>query len=308
MTTLIILNPHAGSGRAGKLWSQIEPLLWKELGELVVAVTQHPEEVAQHLGKARAAGLTQVIAIGGDGTNHVLINEMLRLNRENPGGPMMTFGSVPIGTGHDWARTLGMPTDPVQAVHWIKSAHPTPLDVGQLSTENTACSFLNIASVGIGGVIAQRVNQLKTRRPWSFYRATLQSLMSYRPPQISLRLDGKVWYEGRSYIVAIANGQTFGRGMRIAPNAEYDDGLFDVVLVEGMSRMRAMSILNTVYSGEHLKKPEVHSARARVVEIESRDGSIGMELDGEPSSGQQMRFEVLSGALNVLTGAPQAIQ
>jgi diacylglycerol kinase (ATP) len=300
MPTLIVLNPHAASGRAGKLWSQIEPLLWKELGELVVAVTQRPEDVAVHLDKARAAGLTDVIAIGGDGTNHVLINEILRLNRENPGGPKMTFGSLPIGTGHDWARTLGMPIDPIEAVKWIKSAHPVPLDVGQLSTESGTQNFLNVGSVGIGGVVAQRVNQVKKRRPWTFLRATLQTLMTYRPPRMSIRLDGESWYEGPAYIVAVANGQTFGRGMRIAPNAVYNDGLFDVVLIEAMPRMQAVSVLNTVYTGEHLKRHDVHSGRARKVEIDSSDGPVGMELDGETSDGQRMRFEVLAGALNVL--------
>src|SRR5947207_6621797 len=98
MTTLIILNPHAGSGRAGKLWTQIEPLLWKELGELVVAITERPQDVAQHLEKARDAGLTRVIAIGGDGTNHALVNELVRLNHRYPGEPPMTFGQLPIGT------------------------------------------------------------------------------------------------------------------------------------------------------------------------------------------------------------------
>src|SRR5215471_1474594 len=102
MTTLIILNPHAGGGRAGKLWTQIEPMLWEELGELVVAVTQRPEEVAGHLDKAQAAGLTRVIAIGGDGTNHALINELVRLNKQYPAEPLITFGNLPLGTGQDW--------------------------------------------------------------------------------------------------------------------------------------------------------------------------------------------------------------
>src|SRR5258706_11072891 len=154
MTTLIILNPHAGSGRAGKLWTEIEPLLWKELGELVVAVTQRPEDVAEHLDKARAAGLTRVIAIGGDGTNHALINALITLNREHPEGPKMTFGNLPLGTGRDWARTLGIPFKPADAVRWIKGAHPAPLDVGQSQIGSSSQNFLNIASVGISGVIA----------------------------------------------------------------------------------------------------------------------------------------------------------
>jgi YegS/Rv2252/BmrU family lipid kinase len=309
MTTLIILNPHAGSGRAGKLWSKIEPLLWQELGELVIAVTQHPEEVATHLDKARAAGLTRVIAIGGDGTNHALVNELIRLNRSDPSGPQMTFGCLPIGTGRDWARTLGIPFTPADAVRWIKSAHPSPLDAGELVTEqaNGATAtrhFLNIASVGISGMITSQINQLIERRPWTFYRATVEALLRYRPPHMTIRLDGMLWYEGEAYIVAIANGRTFGHGMKIAPNADYGDGMFDVVLVEGMPRTRILAALNTVYSGTHLKRSDVHIQRARVAEVECSGGSVGplsLELDGENAVGNKLRFEVLPGALSTLT-------
>lgn len=82
--TLIILNPHAGSGRAGRVWKEIEPLLWEYLGELVVAVTQRPDEVAYHLGNAYASGLTRAISIGGDGTNHALVNAFGRFERQTP--------------------------------------------------------------------------------------------------------------------------------------------------------------------------------------------------------------------------------
>jgi YegS/Rv2252/BmrU family lipid kinase len=302
MSTLIILNPHAGGGRAGRLWGKIEPLLWEQLGKLVVAVTQRPEEVAGHLDKARAAGLTRVIAIGGDGTNHALVNELVRLNRENPGEPPMTFGSLPVGTGRDWARTVGIPFSPSAAVQWIKAAHPVPLDLGRLASDGQERHFLNIASAGIGGVIANRVNRIATRRPWTFYKATVETLLNYRPQRMSVRLDGEVWYDGPAYIVAVANGQMFGHGMRIAPNAAYDDGLFDVVLVEGMPRLRILSALNTVYSGTHLKRSDVHCKRARVVEVESHEGALGLELDGESAAGRHMRFEVMPQALSVLAG------
>jgi diacylglycerol kinase (ATP) len=306
MTTLIILNPHAGSGRAGKLWSKIEPLLWQELGELVIAVTQRPEEVAAHLDKARAAGLTRVIAIGGDGTNHALVNELIRLNRSDPSDPQMTFGSLPIGTGRDWARTLGIPFTPADAVRWIKSAQPSPLDAGELVTEQangtTATRhFLNIASVGISGMITGQINQLIERRPWTFYKATVEALLRYRPPHMTIRLDGALWYEGEAYIVAIANGRTFGHGMKIAPNADYGDGMFDVVLVEGMPRARVLAALNTVYSGAHLKRSDVHWQRARVAEVECSTGPLSMELDGENAVGSKLHFEVLPGALSTLT-------
>lgn len=304
MKTLIILNPHAGSGRAGKLWHQIEPLLWKELGELVVAVTQNPDEVAQHLEGARMAGLTKVIAIGGDGTNHSLVNALIELNRRHPDAPPMTFGNLPIGTGRDWARALGVPFSPAEAVRWIKHAQPVPLDLGKLST-NIAPDrhFLNIASVGISGVIANRINRLRTRRPWTFHLSTVETLLSYQPPKLRVILDGKVWYDAPAFICAVANGSTFGHGLRIAPNARYNDGLFDVIVVEAMPRLEAVIALNSLYTGAHLKRRDVHEARAATVEIESNGQSLGMELDGEAAHGHHLRFELLPRALSTLGGA-----
>src|SRR5579871_422268 len=106
MKTLIILNPHAGSGRAGRLWSKIQQPLEDALGDLEVARTERPEDVARYVDKAHDDGLTRVIAIGGDGTNHALINELVRLYRRYPDDPPMTFGQLPIGTGQDWARAM----------------------------------------------------------------------------------------------------------------------------------------------------------------------------------------------------------
>jgi YegS/Rv2252/BmrU family lipid kinase len=304
--TLIILNPHAGSGRAGRLWTQIEPILWRELGELVVAITQRPEDVAVHLDKARAAGLTKVIAIGGDGTNHAIVNELVRLNREQPDAPKMTFGCLPIGTGQDWARSFGIPLDPVKAVSWIKGAHPVPFDIGHVSTNVIDYHFLNIASMGISGEIARRVNMQRRRWPWSFYQKTLEALLWYKTPNITVKLDGKSWYNGKAYVVAVANGTSFGHGMQIAPNADSSDGLFDVVLLEGIPRWKAIPALSTVYSGEHVKRSDVHVGRARVVEVESSDGKLPMELDGEQESGGPVRFEVLPGILPILINSNAA--
>lgn len=297
--TLIVLNPHAGGGRAGKLWHRIEPLLWTALGELVIAVTQRPEEVAEHLDKAQAAGLTRVIAIGGDGTNHALINELLRLQTAHPETPPMAFGTLPVGTGRDWARTFKIPFEPEQAVQWIARAQPHPVDIGRVSFGEQRLHFLNIASVGLGGDVAIRVNRTVRRRPWTFYQKTVESLLWYPPPVVTIKLDGEVWYEGKIYACVVANGQNFGHGMQIAPTALVDDGLFDLVIIEGMPRLRAVQALNTVYDGSHIKRKDVHVGRGRVVEVTSQR-SLPMELDGESKSGSPIRFELLAGALQML--------
>ena len=300
--TLIVLNPHAGDGRAGRLWREVEPILWENLGELIVAVTERPEEVAQHLDKAQAVGVTRVIAIGGDGTNHALINALAELNERNPGGEAMIYGNLPIGTGRDWARGQSIPFNNLKAAAaWIAHAQPQATDIGKLTHERGHEYFLNIASAGIGGDVSERINQLARHRPWSFLATTVRTLITHHPQAMQIQLDGADWYEGTAYIVAIANGTTFGHGMRIAPNALQRDGLFDVVLVKGVSRLVILAALQRVYSGTHLTHPAVMSARAADVHIRSPQGALALELDGETVRASDLSFSVQPGLLKILS-------
>ena len=283
------------------MWGELEPLLWETLGELVVAVTQRPEDVAVHLDNAYASGLTRVISIGGDGTNHALINALASLNERHPQGPPMVYGNLPVGTGRDWARGTGIPVnDAKAAARWIAEAQPQPTDIGLLTHDGTREHFLNIASVGAGGEVADRVNRVTNRRPWTFLLSTVQTLLRHEPREMQVTLDGAPWYDGRSYVIAIANGTTFGHGMKIAPQAQVRDGLFDVVLVEGVSRLKVLSALNQVYAGTHLSHPNVRWAQARKVEIAGGGLPMPMELDGELAHGQELRFEVRPGLLHLL--------
>ncbi|MBZ0301135.1 MAG: diacylglycerol kinase family lipid kinase [Anaerolineae bacterium] len=299
--TLIILNPHAGGGRSGQLWRKLEPLLWESLGELVIAVTENPEEVAHHLDKAYAAGLTRVISIGGDGTNHALVNAIVALNQHNPDGPPVIYGNVPVGTGRDWARGIGMTFKPEIAARWIAFAQPRPTDIGQLDFDGQRQHFLNIASAGLSGEVDRRVNLARVRRPWTFLQATVSTLLTHRAQRMRVELDGQSWYEGPAYLVAVANGTTFGHGMKIAPTAQVNDGLFDVVLVEGMPRADVLLALRKVYNATHLVHPGVHFQRARQVHITGLKGRIGLDMDGENASGESLTFTVRPGLLQLLS-------
>jgi diacylglycerol kinase (ATP) len=299
--TLIILNPHAGGGRAGRVWKKLEPLLWSLLGELVIAVTQHPEDVAQHLDKALASGLTRVISIGGDGTNHALVNALANLNEQHPNEPSMVYGNLPIGSGRDWARSRGIPFDIEAAARWIATAQPAPTDIGLATYNGKREHFLNIASAGLGGEVDRRVNRSSVRRPWTFLQATIEAIISHRPQPVQVMVDGEDWYEGSSYLVAVANGSTFGHGMKIAPDAASDDGLFDVVLVQGASRPTILAALWRVYNGSHLTHPCVRFRRGKQVTINSPAGSIGLDLDGEHASGQNLTFTIRPGLLHFLS-------
>jgi diacylglycerol kinase (ATP) len=278
--------------------------LWSRLGELVLAVTQHPEEVAQHLDKAVASGLTRVISIGGDGTNHALVNALAALSEQHPDAAPLTYGMLPVGTGRDWARSTGIPLELHQAADWIASAKPHPTDIGQITYDDGATTqrrhFLNIASTGLGGEVDRRVNQAGARRPWTFLGATVASILAYRPGAMRVTLDGQPWFEGKSLLVAVANGTTFGHGMVIAPRAAADDGLFDVVLVENASKLEVLTTLRRVYDGSHLTHPAVRYSRAREVAIDTVDAGIALDLDGEHAQGGRLRFSVRPGLLHLL--------
>ena len=214
--TLIVVNPNAANGRAGERWKSIEPMLREQFGELQIAMTRSPDEVANHIYQAYDSGVTRVISVGGDGTNHSIVNVLAAYREAYPDAMQMEYGMLPMGTGQDWARSRGIPFDDSAAVQWLTHTMAKPVDVGYVQLDTKSLYFLNIASVGISGDVVTRVEQSR-RRPWTFLSATVRSLVSYQAPTIQIRLDGVDWYEGASYIVAVANGTTFGRGMKVAP-------------------------------------------------------------------------------------------
>jgi diacylglycerol kinase (ATP) len=302
MRTLVIVNANAVGGRAMAVFKRVEGRLGEALGEFIVAVTQTPEEMAGHLDEAAPAGVERLIVLGGDGTLHAAVNALA----ERPGlSPVL--GSLPVGTGTDWPRVLGMPRDPLAALDWLARAKPVPCDLGRVDYLDTSRGgrparriFINIASAGVSGEVDARVNRARRRTALTFLRATLATLIKYKPQRIAVECDGEKLYEGRSYLLAVANGQFFGRGMWVAPNALVNDGLFDVVLVEGMPRVRILTALGTVFSGRHLLRKDVHSRRAAAVRVYSEDGPLGLDFDGEEAQGQDLRFKVWPGAVRIL--------
>ena len=302
MGTLVIINPHSGKGCAPTVFKKIEKRLSDAFGELFVAVTHGPNEVAEHLDRAAMADVNRLITLGGDGTNHFVLNALA----ERP-QMKVAFGSIPLGTGHDWSRSLGMPENPVKAVDWLAQARPVPCDLGKIEYLNIQTGgkpsthiFLNIGSAGVSGEVDQRVNRTHRRSSLTFLWATIATLMKYRPQHVRAFCDGREFYSGSCALVVVANGQYFGHGMWIAPKALMNDGLFDVVLVEGISRPRILLAFRQVYRGTHLARKDVRYARAASVRISSEDGPLKLDFDGEGALGQDLHFSVMPKAVHVL--------
>lgn len=301
MHTLIILNPHAGGGKAAKIFQSIEHKLVDAFDDFVVAVTDTPADLERHLDAAASAGLKRIIAAGGDGTNHAVLNAIAARPDLD-----LTFGSIPLGTGRDWARTLGVPFDPAQAVAWLGRAQPLACDLGRIeytdahSGERVSRIFLNNASAGASGEVAVRVNKAKRRTPFTFLFATLATLIQHKAQRVTVWCDGDVFYDDSTHLVVAANGQYFGRGMHPAPDARIDDGVFDVAVLEGVSKLKLMRILQLVYSAGHVGRPDVHFAKAAEVRVTCHDGPMGLEFDGEQAEGNDLVYTLLPGAIKLL--------
>lgn len=298
--TLVVINPYAAGGQALTAWESVQEALRQKLdGDIVPMITHDIAILPDILRDALAQDVTQVLSMGGDGTNHILVNALVRHNQAHP-QQALVYGVLPAGTGQDWARGVGMPMNTLAAVDWLVAAQPRPIDVGHVLLDDDAHYFLNISSVGLSFDVASRVNATHRRRPWTFLRASVMSILNYEPRHVRIELDGAVWYDEKTYLAVVANGSTFGQGMRVAPEATIDDGLFDVVTIDAVSRLTLLSALQLVYRGKHLSHPNVHMQRAKQVRITSDDGPLGLDLDGEAAQGDVLTYEIQAQQLQML--------
>lgn len=253
---------------------------------------------------AETAGDRLVIAVGGDGTAHEVVNGLLRRHNTQP--PRVGF--LQRGTGADLRRSLPAPRRPQDVPSWLTRDRWRPIDAGLLTTSSDRRFFINVADVGIGAEVVRRAD----RGPrWAggtvnFLSAAIVSLMVHRNAPIRIRLDDGPWLTRRIRTVAIANGAYLGGAMFMAPRARVDDGLFEVITVGDISRLKGIFSLPLLYRGTHERLAEVEFAQAGRVQIES-DQAIGIEADGELAGSTPVTFRILPKALQVIAWPPLGI-
>lgn len=335
MKRKIIVNPASGNGRTGTSWRSLEHLFRQHFPDLEpstdIAFTYAVEDATiLTLHALQHENCEHIIVVGGDGTFSEVVNGYFINNR--PINPSALLSFVPSGTGSDIARTLGVSTDKAQAIQSIaqRSAQyrqpvasemrpleiPSLLDVGALTlTDDSGAPFsmyfINVASCGISGLVVRHINAARTLKRLggrvAFYTATVRAMMDYRTPAMRVVVyhdDREIWRsEKPTYAVAVANGRYFGSGMKIAPDADMRDGLLDIVLIEKLPLGRAITQLQSVYSGRHLSLPEVYAVRGTSVSIEPLDNNqslVFLDVDGEAPGQAPAAFSVLPSALRFL--------
>jgi len=290
----VIVNPVAGGARAVRVWRALRPVA-ERLAPIDVRLPESVPAARAAVRDALARGAERIVAVGGDGTIHLVVGELLAAGA----GERVTLGVVPAGTGSDLARALKLPRDPARALDRALLGPPRPIDAGACRGAAASFDFVNVASAGIGGMVDKFVNAMPRRGLTAFLRGTVRALRRYRCVPVEVELDGAPWFAGRALLVAMANGVSFGKGMRAAPNARLDDGLFDVVLVTEVGGLELLRKLPLVYVGRHLGLEQVRVARARAVHLRPLAPLPVFDADGETYPSGEATFAVRPAALRV---------
>lgn len=292
---MIVVNPSAGSGRAAKLLPWIRERLDRRR-DVELVVTTRAGEAEDVAARAASAGCERVVAVGGDGTIQEVVNGVLRAQAPT------AVGIVPVGSGNDLARSLGLPADPAEC--WTVAIGRATRRIDAAIATNGEGRRRWFASAGGIGFDAQVAAAMANRRGWQSGRAgylltTLTELRRFDNRRLQIVLDGEV-VERRALLVAIANGPYYGGGMRIAPDAAPDDGWLDLCVVGDVSRLTAVRELPNLYRGTHVRNPAVSVHRARRVEM-TADAPTHAHLDGEPFGTLPLTVEVVATCLEVAT-------
>jgi YegS/Rv2252/BmrU family lipid kinase len=270
-------------------------------------------EVEYTSGPLDAVGLTQkamrdgydcIAAVGGDGT----INEVLNgfyINRKKINQTTM-FTAVPMGTASDLSRVISFRKGVEDICDLWKAASCISSDVAEATFKGwdgkeTSRFFMNIADTGLGSETVMRVNRSSKLLGGfgSFLVGTVSTLIGFKNRNVSVYVDGREVYAGSSSLVAVANGKYFGGGMMIAPNAEINDGLFDVVILKDFNKMELICHLPLVYKGGHLGHSKVSVCRGREVVVHSTD-QIFLEMDGESPGYSNVSFRLIPDDIRIL--------
>jgi len=247
--------------------------------------------------EAVRGGAGLLVVVGGDGSVNEVVNGIAETED-------VEIAVIPRGTGWDFVRTYGIPRGLDAAIDVALNGSVREIDVGLVSYRTWAGAdgrtyFANVASAGISGAIAQRANEASKALGGkiSYYWATLAVFARWQTGEMRISVDDEI-RGGKMIDVVVANGRYLGGGMMMCPEAEPDDGQFDVLLIGDVTKRDLLFVLPKTYRGKHLPHPKLEVLRGRVVTVDA-DEPLPVELDGEQPGTTPARFEVVPRALRL---------
>ncbi len=278
---LIIFNPQAGSGQSMRYLPGIEQYLQQAGIHHQIIHTKAMGEAQSLVEKASLNEYSAVVAAGGDGTLFEVVNGLMSHNTHD----RIPLGIIPVGTGNAFARELGLqPTDWQAGIDLILHKRFRDIDVGEVQTATDHFYFLNI--IGLGFVVQAGRSTMKIKKlgKSSYTLATLWETIRLKKYPLKLQMtlaDGQVEQLHDDLVfVEVANSRYTGTSFLIAPDAQIDDGLLDVIILKKISRFKILRLFPTIYSGKHVNYPEVETRQVKSISIESEQ-PMPLMPDGE---------------------------
>lgn len=271
MNILFIVNPIAGKNKS----TDVSSLIRKKMKEVNVKYKIEVTKSHRHAVSITKAGLKEgyevMVAVGGDGT----INEVAEGILSTRSG---VLGIIPMGTGNDLAKSLGLSMNPNDAIDTILNEKIQKIDIGRVDNK----TFLNVGSIGFDTEVAKNSEKIKRifKGRLSYMFGVLATLFTYKSKTISIELDNDS-FEQEILLVAVGNGKYYGGGMKICPTAELKDNYFDICVIKKISKLKLLFIFPSVFKGEHLKFSKyVKMYKSSMVKIETND-NLYLNIDGE---------------------------
>jgi len=288
----IIVNPTSGGGRAGKAMPSFVGALQALGVRAIVEASRDARDLRARIAQTRDAGAREVVVAGGDGTLHHAVQELA--------GSETALAILPVGTGDDNARTLGIPLrDPAGAARALAEGVRRRVDLAEVTAaDGTQRYFLGVLSAGFDSFVNERANRMTWPKGKARYVVAIAGeLRTFRPVEYTAILDGREIREG-AMLVAVGNGVSYGGGMKVCPGAVPDDGLLDVTWLHAVSTPTFIRVFPSVFSGTHVNKPFVSTYRAREIEL-SAPGQLAY-ADGERVGPLPISIRLRPGVLSVI--------
>lgn len=291
----VIVNPTAGSGRAGRRSGGFVDG-WRDGGAAVRVVhTTGPGHATRLATEAVDAGWGAVVAVGGDGTVHEVGQALLQSAGD---APTVALGIVPLGSGNDFARAVGLPADPDDAARALPSMTARSVDAGRVNDR----FFLNGVGIGFDARVAVRARSIPFLRGTALYGlALLRELATWNGPAVTVHLDGREVARGTVTMITATNGPSHGGGFHLCPAAVVDDGVLDLLVADAMPRRGVLSFLVHALEGRHGADAGIHLATGRSVQV-SAASPLPVHVDGEvvEDGWADLDIAILPGRLRVL--------
>ncbi len=305
---LIIVNPTSAGGATARLWAGAASDFATHFGAFSVEFTRQPGDGKRIALAAAQQGRKFIIACGGDGTINEVANGILE------SGMDAELGILPNGTGGDFRRTFDIPTFSARAAKYLRDGVTRKIDVGRAtfvdaSGETVSRYFLGIASLGLSTSVIKKVKRDKSFE-WIPFKAisgratfawsTLANTLAMKYTSVQVKIDDGRTRDLSMVNFVIANARFFGGGMKIAPDARLDDGLFDVVMIGEISSAKILANSYKLYAGTHGSVSEVHQTQGKNISLKPLNGeTIQFEIDGELPGVLPATFEIVPQALKI---------